>query len=1648
MVVYSDTFTRPDTAVGSGLGAIPEGGPAWQVINGSWRIVSNRAYSDTAGSSNPIAVVPSSTGNGDISASVSGLGGDAIYARVTDASNWVRLRVRRYEVTESGGYYVTEYLWKGTYIHGSHNPPVSNNDPSPYYHYIAHSSPSSAPSFPSTISVSHTYTLSGVSEAHTHNYSYSSSTYTGDTRQTYVATTNTYTYYQLVLEKAVAGTVTTIGTANVNQPSSIRLRLVGDVLNAYYNGSGTATITATDAAHQTVAKHGIGRGYSDLYGHAIDNFTLDSLNSPSNASTNLTPSGSAIINRDVTNRFAWSFSDPDTGDQQSAYSLQYRVVGAGAWTTVTGGASQFHDFAAGTFTAGNYEWQVRTTDNSGLVGPWTSSAFFTAAAPPPGPSITAPVNGGTITGSPFLVTWTAAAQDAYQLRVLADAAGAPDTANVLYDTGTVATSGARSRQVDFPTNGITVHVQVRVQTTGLWGDWTSVSASVAFTPPQAPQLAPFGDETRGAVIVDAGIPPLPPAPATFTRASVAHLDGVSHPSNTARFPYGRNRISRRGSAPGDNSAGWADGANAQVTFDPGTVYDGRGTIKVTMQSGGGYLYIAGIDPVRGIDPTKQVTVSMWVRRATAGTVQHFLRWTDHAGGPAGDMQINITVPADTWTRVTTTVTPPGNARSLQLLPHIPGMALGEVFHFTMVQVEVASTASPWRPGGASAVLVEEGTTNLLPAPGVAANWSVFGGFIHEAWTDRLVIEQSAPPAATFSRASTTYLDGVEVASGTPRYPFGRQMLPFANSFADAPTGWIFTLGARAAPTYMTGGVYSFHRVMVYPSTNGDGTVAVSSGVQVKAGVTISVSLYMNRQAGGGVPGAPFPITADYIAPNLVDGTQTGFAATDVGNGWYRVTAQITPSATGTMCVAFQTSDTNNTQWLLEAAQIETGSTVTGWRPGGPSAVLVEEGTTNLLSANQSSLETDTTGWISGGNAVIARSTAQALHGTASLSITAPGPGDSFIIASPYVPVTAGQTYTASVYFRAAATPRTVSLYFRWFNSSNVQISQFQGGFQTDRTTGWTRATFTGVAPAGAVSASVLPYVNGMVANEVHYVDGLQIEQKAYATSWQIGGTARAGEQLVTPPMSTGLVSLTAGCIEVDVVLNTYGIPDANRIVEVKRNGFNGLLIYLSGTSGGTREWRLHVTNDSGTTATVGINATSVPADGRVHRFAMTWGADVGGARFFLDGVQIQGTIALSQLPTTLDVAQGVAIGCSMSSANHFLNNPVDAVRISSRARTVAELADWTTPLAPEAETTYFLDFATALAAQSRVTTIQMAANNGAVRSVSAGTYDPDRRMLQFSGASPYPLKGAGTWGANLSDTSEPAPARAGFQLRGMDPGEVRHIMYPQAEDKPYPTSWTPAGTSRVTDQLEVPVATVSPAAGTIEVDVILQSYGIGANRVFEVRKANGDNGLLIYLDPPWWFLHVTNDAGVAVTRGVNVSSVPAGQAHRFAVSWDSGGILFFVDGVQGETAIPFNQMPSAFVGFKVGSSPSYPGNAINNPVDGVRVSSRARTALELADWTAPLAADGDTTWFQDFAGDLDYATEWGTFNGTETYPDISYGDLFRREVGQVGDGVRVATNLVRGDELADYRVASGREYEYRMRAVGTNGAESWSPWTT
>lgn len=161
---------------------------------------------------------------------------------------------------------------------------------------------------------------------------------------------------------------------------------------------------------------------------------------------------------------------------------------------------------------------------------------------------------------------------------------------------------------------------------------------------------------------------------------------------------------------------------------------------------------------------------------------------------------------------------------------------------------------------------------------------------------------------------------------------------------------------------------------------------------------------------------------------------------------------------------------------------------------------------NLLTANQASLETATTGWVAQTNCTIGRSNAQALEGSWSLTMTptiAANMAAMTLDGTTGVPVIAGRTYTAAAWIRSASTARGAYVRVAWYDSGGAFISSTDGATVSDSSSGWTAIFNSGVAaPLTAAYANVIIVVNA--ANEVHYVD-VAVFKGGSSTFWTPGG---------------------------------------------------------------------------------------------------------------------------------------------------------------------------------------------------------------------------------------------------------------------------------------------------------------------------------------------------------------------------------------------------------------------------------------------------------------------------------------------------------------------------------------------------------------
>lgn len=168
--------------------------------------------------------------------------------------------------------------------------------------------------------------------------------------------------------------------------------------------------------------------------------------------------------------------------------------------------------------------------------------------------------------------------------------------------------------------------------------------------------------------------------------------------------------------------------------------------------------------------------------------------------------------------------------------------------------------------------------------------------------------------------------------------------------------------------------------------------------------------------------------------------------------------------------------------------------------------------TNLVP--NPSFEADAAGWAASLNCAVARSTAAAFTGAASLSLTSSAAGLMHCRTSPAtaMAVTPSVAYTASAYFRAATDPRSCAMYVQFYDASSAFIlgAAVTGADFLDSTTEWTRASASFTTPSNAAYAEVFTMVRSTgAAGEVHYVDAVMLEQSAIVGRYFDGGSLDA-----------------------------------------------------------------------------------------------------------------------------------------------------------------------------------------------------------------------------------------------------------------------------------------------------------------------------------------------------------------------------------------------------------------------------------------------------------------------------------------------------------------------------------------------------------
>lgn len=176
-------------------------------------------------------------------------------------------------------------------------------------------------------------------------------------------------------------------------------------------------------------------------------------------------------------------------------------------------------------------------------------------------------------------------------------------------------------------------------------------------------------------------------------------------------------------------------------------------------------------------------------------------------------------------------------------------------------------------------------------------------------------------------------------------------------------------------------------------------------------------------------------------------------------------------------------------------------------------LLAYQGLVNLLpDANDADFE-GTAGNYTAASGItgVARSTAQARHGVASLQLTYSGAANPFTVNDGnsgvgLIPVKAGQQFQMSGYARANTTGRALRLVMRWLTTALAYNSQTDGSNLTDSSGAWSAfPDVLGTAPVDGYLAVQIQMVATPAAGEIHRFDQIQVIPGTGAAFWSPGG---------------------------------------------------------------------------------------------------------------------------------------------------------------------------------------------------------------------------------------------------------------------------------------------------------------------------------------------------------------------------------------------------------------------------------------------------------------------------------------------------------------------------------------------------------------
>ncbi|HBC92572.1 MAG TPA: hypothetical protein DCZ10_06610, partial [Pelotomaculum sp.] len=292
-------------------------------------------------------------------------------------------------------------------------------------------------------------------------------------------------------------------------------------------------------------------------------------------------------------------------------------------------------------------------------------------------------------------------------------------------------------------------------------------------------------------------------------------------------------------------------------------------------------------------------------------------------------------------------------------------------------------------------------------------------------------ETLADQLAVFTRASVAYKqDGSQVASGVPRYEYARQPAPVWQDAFNVDQLAEYTSGGDVTATWVVSGG-------VLTGTGGTQATLIKNNLLLQ---DVEIEVNSDQADNGGII-ARYQDNNNYYLLNVRDDTGTAginirlfkrvsgvfTAIAGVDLIWVRGTSKLIKFALhgsrieayfdGQRVISIEDTTFSGGGVGLRNTETDVASRYLDFKVyQAQQAAMVEEGATNLLTANQASVETNTAGF-STIDATISRDTTEHWNGTASLKIVYPGAAASERVTVGATGLTASRPYTFTVYLK-------------------------------------------------------------------------------------------------------------------------------------------------------------------------------------------------------------------------------------------------------------------------------------------------------------------------------------------------------------------------------------------------------------------------------------------------------------------------------------------------------------------------------------------------------------------------------------------------------------------------------------------------------